>query len=117
MDALAKAYYDRLFKEYCLGNLSRCKTGQVALQWRTHREVVAGKGQWECGHLACCERSGLKSWEVLFGYNEQGEKKRSSSCACVLTARASTPRGTRSVISSGAGVSETRTMMVSRLCN
>ncbi|KAJ3355485.1 hypothetical protein GGF32_001989 [Allomyces javanicus] len=72
---LAKAYYDRLFKEYCLGDLSRYKTGQVALRWRTHREVVAGKGQWECGNLACGERSGLKSWEVLFGYVEQGEKK------------------------------------------
>ncbi|KAJ3367644.1 hypothetical protein GGF31_007193 [Allomyces arbusculus] len=72
---LAKAYYDRLFKEYCLGDLSRYKTGQVALRWRTHREVVAGKGQWECGNLVCSERSGLKSWEVLFGYVEQGEKK------------------------------------------
>ncbi|KAI9088307.1 folate-sensitive fragile site protein Fra10Ac1-domain-containing protein [Phlyctochytrium arcticum] len=94
---LAKKYYDRLFKEYCLANLSKFKTGQIALRWRTQREVISGKGQFICGNLACdvsekesrnarnrsarrasdndhVEASDptLRSWEVNFRYEEVG---------------------------------------------
>ncbi|XP_076241647.1 protein FRA10AC1 homolog [Calliopsis andreniformis] len=72
---LAKKYYDKLFKEYCIADLTYYKQNKVALRWRTEKEVVVGKGQFECGNKKCVEKEGLKSWEVNFGYIEHGEKK------------------------------------------
>ncbi|KAJ3091613.1 hypothetical protein HK102_014099 [Quaeritorhiza haematococci] len=72
---VAKKYYDKLFKEYALCNLSRYKEGRVALRWRTANEVVIGKGQFTCGNLLCSETEQLHSWEVNFAYMEQGVKK------------------------------------------
>ena len=43
-DRLAKKYYDKLFKEYCLGDFSRYKTGAVGMRWRTKKECIDGKG-------------------------------------------------------------------------
>lgn len=40
---MAKRYVSKLFKEYALADLSRCKTGQVGLRWRVEREVIEGK--------------------------------------------------------------------------
>lgn len=48
---------------------------QVALRWRTEKEVIAGKGQFECGNKICNEKENLRSWELNFGYVEHGEKK------------------------------------------
>jgi len=85
---MAKKYYDRLFKEYCLADLSRYKSGQVGLRWRTEQELFAGKGQFICGNKACNEANGLVSYELPFAYKEAGEKKKAlvkcrvcSSCA------------------------------------
>nr|KAG5690850.1 hypothetical protein BaRGS_031202 [Batillaria attramentaria] len=72
---LAKKYYDKLFKEYCLADLSRYKENKVGMRWRTEKEVVEGKGQFICGSKKCPEREGLRSWEVNFAYVEHGEKK------------------------------------------
>ncbi|KAG0198835.1 hypothetical protein BGX28_007782 [Mortierella sp. GBA30] len=72
---VAKKYYDKLFKEYALVELKYYKEGRVAMRWRTEKEVFRGKGQFTCGSLRCDEPKGLKSWEVNFGYVEQGEKK------------------------------------------
>lgn len=72
---LAKNYYDRLFKEYCLTDLSHFKENKIAMRWRTEKEVIDGKGQFICGSIHCHEKGGLKSWEVNFGYVEQGKKK------------------------------------------
>lgn len=95
---LAKKYYDKLFKEYCIADLTYYKQNkvhhyvwcilnfsyqqilhvnikQVALRWRTEKEVIIGKGQFECGNKKCKEKEGLKSWEVNFGYIEHEEKK------------------------------------------
>lgn len=74
-DRLAKKYYDKLFKEYCLGDFSRYKTGVVGLRWRTRQECVDGKGHFSCGNLKCALVMDLSSWEVNFAYLEQGEKK------------------------------------------
>ncbi|TRY87265.1 hypothetical protein DNTS_001134 [Danionella cerebrum] len=49
---LAKKYYDKLFKEYCIADLSRFKENK-----------------------RCEIQEGLKSWEVNFAYVEQGEKR------------------------------------------
>ena len=72
---LAKTYYDRLFKEYAIADLSRYKENKIALRWRIEKEVVAGKGQFACGNKHCLGREELQSWEVNFVYLEQGEKK------------------------------------------
>ncbi|XP_017782623.1 PREDICTED: protein FRA10AC1 [Nicrophorus vespilloides] len=71
----AKKYYDKLFKEYCIGDLSRYKENKIALRWRTQQEVVVGRGQFSCGNKKCEERDDLKTWEVNFGYVEDSVKK------------------------------------------
>ncbi|XP_049833185.1 protein FRA10AC1 homolog isoform X1 [Schistocerca gregaria] len=72
---LAKKYYDKLFKEYCICDLSRYKENKVAMRWRTEQEVVVGKGQFSCGEKHCSSKEDLHTWEVNFGYIENGEKK------------------------------------------
>ncbi|XP_011866694.1 PREDICTED: protein FRA10AC1 homolog [Vollenhovia emeryi] len=72
---LAKKYYDKLFKEYCICDLMYYKYNKVALRWRTEKEVIVGKGQFECGSKTCGEKEDLRSWELNFGYVEHGEKK------------------------------------------
>ncbi|KAI1886872.1 hypothetical protein AGOR_G00200260 [Albula goreensis] len=72
---LAKKYYDKLFKEYCIADLSRYKENKFGFRWRVENEVVSGKGQFSCGNKRCEKQEGLKSWEVNFAYVEQGEKR------------------------------------------
>lgn len=74
-ERLAKKYYDKLFKEYCICDLSRYKENKVAMRWRIEKEVVTGKGQFICGNKVCLEKEGLRSWEVNFAYVEKGESK------------------------------------------
>lgn len=72
---LAKKYYDKLFKEYCIADLSRYKENKFGFRWRIENEVISGKGQFLCGNKRCESKEGLKSWEVNFAYVEQGEKR------------------------------------------
>ena len=72
---LAKKYYDKLFKEYAIADLSRYEEGAIGLRWRTEREVVSGKGQFSCGAKRCEGFNDLESYEVDFSYREAGEKK------------------------------------------
>ena len=72
---LAKAYYDKLFKEYAIVDLSRYKENKIAMRWRIEKEVCDGKGQFMCGNKHCSRNEDLTSWEVNFSYMEQGEKK------------------------------------------
>ncbi|XP_028331881.1 protein FRA10AC1 isoform X2 [Gouania willdenowi] len=72
---LAKKYYDKLFKEYCIADVSRYKENKFGFRWRTENEVVSGKGQFQCGNKHCEEEEGLRSWEVNFSYVEHGEKR------------------------------------------
>ncbi|XP_068875792.1 protein FRA10AC1 isoform X10 [Aphelocoma coerulescens] len=72
---LAKKYYDKLYKEYCIADLSRYKENKFGFRWRHEKEVISGKGQFSCGNKHCDEEEGLKSWEVNFGYVEHGEKR------------------------------------------
>ena len=72
---LAKRYHDKLFKEYCIADMSRYKENRIGLRWRTEKEVISGKGQFECGNKKCTTREGLRSYEVNFAYNEAGESK------------------------------------------
>lgn len=74
-ERVAKKYYDRLYKEYCICDLSRYKENKIAMRWRIEKEVILGKGQFICGNKKCEEKDDLKSWEVNFSYEENGEKK------------------------------------------
>ncbi|KAM0827292.1 hypothetical protein ACQ4PT_068288 [Festuca glaucescens] len=72
---LVKRYYDKLFKEYCIADMSQYKKGKIGLRWRTEKEVISGKGQFICGNRKCDENVGLGSYEVNFSYVEAGEQK------------------------------------------
>ncbi|KAG0174241.1 hypothetical protein DFQ30_005283 [Apophysomyces sp. BC1015] len=72
---VAKKYYDKLFKEYAICELKYYKQGKIALRWRTENEVVSGKGQFVCASTRCDTTTSLNSWEVNFGYMEEGIKK------------------------------------------
>lgn len=74
-EQLAKKYYDRLYKEYCIADLRLYKEGKVGLRWQIEAELVTGKGQFMCGEKSCNKTESLRTWEVNFGYIEQGEKK------------------------------------------
>ena len=74
-ERIAKRYYDKLFKEYCIADLSKYESQKIALRWRIESEVRKGKGQFICGSKACSETLLLCSWEVNFAYVEQNEKK------------------------------------------
>ena len=72
---MAKKYYDKLFKEYCICDLTLYKLNKVAMRWRIEKEVIDGKGQFVCGDKKCPIKEGLKSWEVNFAYMEHGERR------------------------------------------
>jgi len=36
---MAVKYYDKLFKEYCIADMSHYKSGRIGLRWRTQSEV------------------------------------------------------------------------------
>lgn len=71
---LAKKYYSKLFREYCICDLTRYKDNKIAMRWRCEEEVLSGKGQFTCGSKGCSEED-LRSWEVNFTYAEDGTKK------------------------------------------
>ncbi|CAG8494152.1 3070_t:CDS:2 [Paraglomus brasilianum] len=72
---VAKKYYDKLFKEYCIVELKYYKQGKIALRWRIEKEVISGKGQFICASTRCSEREHLRSWEINFAYVEDNQKK------------------------------------------
>ncbi|CAG9535088.1 unnamed protein product [Cercopithifilaria johnstoni] len=79
---LAKRYYDKLFKEYCIADLSQYRKNRIAMRWRIEREVRSGKGQFECGNKRCTEKDCLTSWELrlcpecskMLNYHSQKKK-------------------------------------------
>jgi len=72
---MARKYYNKLFKEYCIADMSRYKDGRVGMRWRTKEEVVYGKGQFVCGNKECKDWRALRSFEVNFKYKEAGDTK------------------------------------------
>ncbi|KAK6535576.1 hypothetical protein TWF694_002031 [Orbilia ellipsospora] len=100
---IAKKYYDNLFREFALIDLSRWREGQVALRWRTKQEVLQGLGQFTCASLTCPRHAAptedslefsldseegdgmvpLETIEMNFGYVEKGIKKNALVKVCV----------------------------------
>ncbi|KAL8154372.1 hypothetical protein V2J09_012132 [Rumex salicifolius] len=56
---LVKRYYSKLFKEYCIADMSKYKSGKIGLRWRTEKEVRSGKGQFICGNKHCDEKNDM----------------------------------------------------------
>lgn len=44
-ERLAKKYYDKLFREYCICDLSKYKENKIANRFRIEKEIVSGKGK------------------------------------------------------------------------
>ncbi|XP_070507632.1 protein FRA10AC1 homolog [Chironomus tepperi] len=74
-ERLAKKYYDKLFREYAICDLSRYKENKIGNRFRVEKEVIVGKGQFICGEKLCSENTNLRSWEVNFAYTEKGDRK------------------------------------------
>jgi len=72
---LAKKYYDKLYKEYAVVDLSRYETAQIGMRWRIEKEVLSGKGESICASTKCSNKIGLGTYEVNFKYKEDGEVK------------------------------------------
>jgi hypothetical protein len=64
---MARKFYNKLFKEFALVDLSRYQEGKMGLRWRTEAEVASGQGQHTCGGLLCPgTSSSLHSYEVTY---------------------------------------------------
>jgi hypothetical protein len=72
---MARRYYDQLYKEFAIIDLSRSCEGMVGLRWRTKEEVLGGRGQLFCGAKRCETTEGLVTLELPFQYCEHGEEK------------------------------------------
>jgi len=72
---LAKKYWQKLYHEYWITDLTFYQTNKIAMRFQTETEVKSGKGQFVCGAKKCQEREKLRTWEVNFAYDEQGRKK------------------------------------------
>ena len=69
---LAIRYYNRLYKEYALVDLTYYEINKIGMRWRTEKEVIEGKGQFSCANLHC-DNSNIRdlcSYEVPFKYKD-----------------------------------------------
>lgn len=44
-DKVSLSWYNKLFREYAVCDLTQCKTGAIALRWRTEEEVLQRAGE------------------------------------------------------------------------
>lgn len=80
---MARRYYNKLYKEYAIIDLSRFKEGRYGLRWRTEAEVVRKKGQSVCGSKDCENTRALSTFELPFKYVEDQAVKRELVKVCV----------------------------------
>jgi protein FRA10AC1 len=73
---LARRYYDKLYKEYAIVDLSQAETTKkLGVRWRTEKEVLSGKGETQCAERKCVEYRSLRTLETPFSYVEEGKSK------------------------------------------
>ena len=72
---MARKYWNKLFKEYAICDLTLYQTGRIGMRWRVEKEVILGKGQFVCGNKHCDSTADLHSYEVPFTYMEKGINK------------------------------------------
>ena len=71
----AMRYYQQLYREYVIIDLTHHEETKVGMRWRLEREVIDGKGETVCGATGCNERRTLESYELPFCYEEAGARK------------------------------------------
>ena len=72
---MARRFYDRLYKEFAIFDVSRHREGLIGMRWRTEDEVISGKGQTLCGGKGCQVNTDLRSYEMPFRYTQNGSVK------------------------------------------
>jgi hypothetical protein len=82
---LARRYYNKLFREFAIIDLSQHLAGKYGLRWRTESEVLSGKGQTRCGSISCENSNVLNVYEMPFKYSEHGQIKRELIKVCVCS--------------------------------
>ena len=80
---MARRYYNQLYKEFAIIDLSRYKEGKFGLRWRTESEVISSKGQRSCGSKLCENSNDLNVFEMPFKYSENGTVKRELIKVCL----------------------------------
>lgn len=80
---MARRYYNKLYKEYAVIDLSRYTEGRYGLRWRTEKEVIKKKGQSVCASKQCEVENNLGTYEVLFKYSEDSKTKRELVKVCL----------------------------------
>ena len=70
---LARNYYNKLYKEFAIIDLSDRKN--IGMRWRIESEGICGKGQHMCGEKCCVSSEGLAIYEVPFAYAENAKEK------------------------------------------
>ena len=70
----AKNYYETLYKNFAIADLSRYKEKKIGLRWRNKKEVEIGKGEKICGNRVCEKSRELSTFEVPFEYIEKNHK-------------------------------------------
>lgn len=82
-DKVTVNYEQQLFRDFVIADLSRAHERMVGLRWRTAEEVRAGKGDSVCAAKGCHVRADLAALELLFAFEEGGERKKTL-VTCVL---------------------------------
>jgi protein FRA10AC1 len=80
---MARRFYNQLYKEYAIIDLSRYKEGKYGLRWRTEAEVISSKGQQICASKHCDSSVNLATFELPFKYSEGGAIKRELIKVCL----------------------------------
>jgi hypothetical protein len=103
---MARRYYNQLYKEFAIIDLSRYKEGKYGLRWRTEKEVVSTKGQKICGSKHCEVAADLNVYELPFKYVEEGEVKRELIKVCLCPACSAKLNYGKSHLPGGSGPSK-----------
>ena len=74
-DKFLQEYNNKLYREFCICDLSLYKKGKIGLRWCFESDVLKGKGYTICGNISCERTKHLKPFEVNMKYKEHNETK------------------------------------------
>ena len=74
-DKFLQEYNSKLYREFCICDLSLYKKGKIGLRWCFESDILKGKGYTICGNISCERTKHLKPFEVNMKYKEHNETK------------------------------------------
>ena len=74
-DKFLQEYNNKLYREFCICDLSLYKKGKIGLRWCFESDILKGKGYTICGNISCERTKHLKPFEVNMKYKEHNETK------------------------------------------